>query len=59
MNGGRCLGEGMKIQFVWWKRFPVIQFWHYPRDWRKPFFYGFYLGIVEIRIFPKRIASKF
>ncbi|KKN71466.1 hypothetical protein LCGC14_0420450 [marine sediment metagenome] len=54
----------MKLQFVWWWRFPTIKFWAYPRSFKqhnalkgKPMFYGLYLGILEIRYFPLRIGK--
>jgi hypothetical protein len=42
-----------KIQFVWWWQCPTFKWWHYPRTWKKPMFWGLYLGIAEIRIFIK------
>ena len=50
-----------KVQFVWWWRLPYFKVWAYPQSYKKdesfngkPIFWGLYLGIVEIRVFPKR-----
>jgi len=49
-----------KVQFVWWWRWPRFKWWHFPRHpsgyyefVSHPMFYGLYLGIVEIRFWPK------
>ena len=50
-----------KVQFVRWWRWPNFKFWAYPVTYKKheslkgkPIFWGLYLGVFEIRIFPKR-----
>lgn len=44
----------MKIQFIWWQRWPDFAWYYYPRDYAKaykrPWFYGLYLGFLDIRI---------
>ena len=49
-----------KIQFVWFWGKPIFHWWAYPPDFSNPAFKGklimwrLGLGLVEIRLFPKR-----
>lgn len=51
-----------RLQIIWWWRLPTVRFWRYPElpaRWYyehldKPIFYGLYLGVCEIRYFPKQ-----
>lgn len=62
----------IKVQFVWWKERPALKWWKYPhagstfyKHYNQPFFYGLYLGVVELRFWlnqelrhTKRLGDK-
>ena len=55
----------MKLILVWWWRLPKISFWKYPHGGsgyykysKKPIFWGLYLGIVELRLYPKIVIRR-
>ena len=50
-------------QFIWWWERPRFESYEYPCEWNKrgfqaPIFKGLYLGIFEIRYFPKFYRVK-
>jgi len=54
-----------KVQLVWWWKLPCLKWWAFPISYKKqdvfkgkPIFWGLYLGIVEIRVFPTRKGER-